>query len=167
MKHTKSSSILDILEDKGESPNTSDVLREEELWTTESEKFLIEWMTAMCVKSKAHDKSYKKFKKYNNVLALPTILLPLILSPLTGYITDFPIISSLMLISTGVLSGINSFFNFSKKSQQNNEYSNLYAQLAREIKIEVRRPSRFRMPVDKFSERIYQKYSALDASSPT
>ena len=168
---SKSSTILNILEEGNEvtripSKTDSDVIREEELWSSDNTKFLVTWSDEMEIKAKKHDANFTKYKARYNALSIPTILLPLLCSPLTSYIEKYPMITSLTLICTGMLSGINSFFNYSKKAQKNDQYSNLYSQLSREIKTELRHPSRFRMPVDKFSERVYQKYSSLDSSAP-
>ena len=165
---TQPATILDILKETNQSTssNGSDINREEMPWTNDGEIYLRDWISEINDKSKHHDIKYRYYKKMYNVLSLPTIIVPILLSPLTSYISEYPLVTSLALIFNGVLSGICSFFNYSKKAQSNDNYSNLYGQLSREISSELRLPSRFRTSSDKFTERIYQKYCALDSSSP-
>ena len=72
----------------------------------------------------------------------------------------------MLLLLSGMLSGVNMFLNFSKKEQLFGEYSNKYKELQTIIEFQLTKKKRYRLDVDVFSERIKQVYLELNKNSP-
>jgi len=142
-----------------------DHLRQELQWENREEKLLLKWMSEMYKISKKQGIAARKTKKIYALVGVPAVLLPIILSGLSSIEID-PLINSLLMITTGSLIGISTFFNLGKKSQQHFEYENKYDELAREIEKEMEKPRRHRIACDVYMEKIYMSYNGLNESSP-
>lgn len=140
--------------------------RKELLWEHREEELLEKWKDEMYDNSKLHRKSGKKYKKLYVIFGVPATLIPIIMSGLTVPLEDYPLTQSLLMITTGILVGISTFFNLGKRFAQHFEYENRYGELAREIEKELKKPKRHRLACDVYMERVYLKYSGLNARAP-
>jgi hypothetical protein len=75
-------------------------------------------------------------------------------------------VTSLLMLSSGMLAGIQNFFNYGSKAQKHNNFGSMYSQLNREIEMEMYKHKRFRDPADVYIERIFQKFSQLNCTAP-
>lgn len=66
----------------------------------------------------------------------------------------------------GILSGINTFFNYGKKENLHNQYQGLYDELACFIQHELVKPKKYRIACDVFLEKINNKMSNLNNHAP-
>ena len=91
--------------------------RKELLWESREEELLRKWMLEMYESSKKQGMKAKRTKKIYALIGVPATLLPIILSGLTSVEID-PLVNSLLMITTGSLIGISTFFNLGKKFSQ-------------------------------------------------
>jgi len=139
--------------------------RKELLWETREEELLSKWMTEMYIHSKKQGVKANHTKKIYALIGLPATLLPIVLSGLTSLEID-PLTNSLLMIVTGSLIGISTFFNLGKKFAQHYEYEHKYDELAMEIEKELQKPKRHRIACDLYMEKIYMTYNGLNARAP-
>lgn len=147
------------------SSSNDDVNRKELLWESREEELLQKWMDEMVINSKKQGLKARKTKKLYALLGVPATLLPIVLSGLSSLEID-PLTNSLLMIATGSLIGISTFFNLGKKFAQHFEYEHKYDELARELQKELRKPKSHRIACDVYMEKIYMKYNSLNARAP-
>ena len=143
-----------------------DLNRKELLWESREEVLLEKWMLDMFDSSKKQGICGKKYKKLYAVFGVPSILMPLIMSGFTAQLEKQPLISSLLMITTGSLIGISTFFNLGKRFTQHFEYEHRYYELALEIEKEMKKPKKHRIACDVYIEKIYMTYCGLNARAP-
>ena len=139
--------------------------RKELLWQKREEDLLKKWLDDMIESSKKQGLKGRRTKKLYAILGVPATLIPVIMSGLTSLNVD-PIVNSLMMVTTGTLIGISTFFNLGKKFSEHFEYESRYDELAKELEKELCKPKAFRISCDVYMERIYMKYCSLNASAP-
>ena len=149
-----------------DSESSKDISREEMKWDERSEDILRKWTDEMLIKVALHHSRGLRDKKLYAGFGVPAVLIPIVLSGLTDIIQPYPLVSSLLMIASGILTGIGTFFNFGKTSTENIEYQNRYNKLLKEINKELNKPKRHRIACDVYLERVYQEFSALNATSP-
>ena len=71
------------------------------------------------------------------------------------------------MISSSIFAGINTFMNFSKKTQLHYEFEAKYNELAVSIEKELSIPKAHRVAADVFLERIQRVYNSLNSYAPT
>ncbi len=157
-------SIEHILD--SESRSKDDPNRKELLWEHREEDFLKKITSACEKQSKLHRIKGKLFKKLYSAFGVPSMLIPIVLSGLTDQLHDYKLVQSLLMIATGTLTGISTFFNFGKKYQEHFDYENKYAGLAGDISTELCKPKRHRIACDVYLERIRLLYSNLNTNAP-
>lgn len=148
------------------SQSQDDNQRKELLWENREEELLEHWKTEMYNNSKLHRKSGKKLKRLYAIFGVPATLIPIIMSGLTTQLKEYPLVQSLLMIIAGALVGVSTFFNLGKRFAQHFEYEHKYDELARELEKELRKPKRHRLACDVYMEKIYMKYSGLNARAP-
>ena len=162
--------MQEIKIDVGTPPSSNgskdDETRKELLWETREEILLKKWKDEMYANSKQHRKNGKKFKKLYAIFGVPATLIPIVMSGLTNQLENYPLAQSLLMITTGTLVGISTFFNLGKKFAQHFEYEHRYDELAREIEKELQKPKRNRLACDVYMEKVYMKYCSLNARAP-
>lgn len=147
-------------------PSLDDENRKELLWDHREEILLTEWMSNMKESSSAHYKNGKRFKKLYAFVGVPATLIPIIMSGLTIQLEQYPTIQSLLMITTGTLIGISTFFNLGRKFSEHFEYEARYLELALELQKELNKPKKHRIACDVYMEKIYMKYTWLNNSAP-
>jgi hypothetical protein len=150
-----------------DSSTSSDIAREEEKWSSKNEVYLQQIRDKCTEKSKAHDMSSHKNKKFYIYASIPTIILPLVLANTTSYIpTDYNFVEPLGLTCIAIINGLKTLFNFSKKTEVHNTFAGKYSEIADDITTQLSRGKRFRIALDVYLERITSSVRILDASAP-
>ena len=119
--------------------SVDDENRKELLWEHRQEELLNKWMKEMYINSKKQGIKARQVKILYALVGVPATLIPIILSGLTSLEVE-PLVSSLLMITTGSLIGISTFFNLGKKFAQHFEYEHKYDELARELEKELKKP---------------------------
>jgi hypothetical protein len=138
-------------------------------WTDEVESF-IKYIEKKCDKcNDEHMVSGYKKKSKHSILALPPIILPAIMSPLAGKFEGeewMNIITPIAFALVAIASGVATFFNFSKKSEQHFNYSARYGDLSTDIKEQLSKPHNSRLPASVFAISIKTRYNFLNSQGP-
>jgi len=158
--------LIDKQRDKSES--SKDVQRLEEEWTGENSEFFIKIQDDIIQKAKAHDIASHKNKKRYIYTAIPSMIIPILLTNLSIFcsMTTNEYIHPIGLSLVGIINVFQTILNFSKKKEQHNQYAGLYMDLANEIEKILIRKKRYRDAFDITLERITMKKQQLDASAP-
>ena len=155
-----------------DSPENSDSIsldnpdRREVLWEPRLEKLCNKWRDDCLKRSTQHDTKAKIHKRRFAVFALPAIILPLIMSGLSNILVNYPLVSSSGMALTAILTGVNTFFNHSKKQIQHFEFSAKFFRLATEIEKEIAKRKKDRLASDVFVERVSMDYNNLAFNAP-
>ena len=143
-----------------------DEQRKELLWERREEDVIQKWVDDCRLRSDKHGKKAKQYKIKYACVGIPSILIPIILGGLSPVIPCHTLEYSLFLMSAGVFSGINMFFNFGKKQGEHNTYSNKFFKLVNDVEMELSKPKRHRIACDVYMEKVKNEYNALVLSSP-
>ena len=146
------------------SPDTS---RDEMPWENREERFL-EALREECIHANnCHDIAAHSAKCKYTVSQLPTIILPLAISTIQPYLVKgYEPVNSFAMLTSSVLAGCCTFFNFGKKMQQHNEFAARYRELADTVTTELAKPRKYRVQLDVFMERCTTKKTQLDREAP-
>lgn len=140
--------------------------RTEEKWSDDNTQFFKNIMADCNERSVQHGRAGRKFKKINNGLTIPTMLLPIVLSTLSNELAEQHLLNDCLLIGLACLNGVNAFFDFSKKSSNHLEFESRYEELNHEIESELVKAKNFRTQFDVYLTEISMKYSMLNKSAP-
>jgi hypothetical protein len=140
--------------------------RHEVLWETRLEAICTKWKNDCIIRSEKHDTKAKTHKQKFAMFALPSIILPLVMSGVSNLLVDYPLVSSSGMALTAILTGMNTFFNHSKKQTQHFEYSGRFFKLAIDIEKELAKRKKDRTAADVFIERISMDYNNLAFNAP-
>lgn len=150
-----------------DSENSKDIDREEMKWTDKQEAYFEKILSECLSNQKKHDIKAHQFKKKYIYMSIPAIILPLLFASINEFLVDnYNYINTSAMMVSGVLSGINSFFNFGKKFEKHNQYAGLYDNLAGEIEVMLAKNKKFRIPCDVAMEKIKNQYTNLNSSAP-
>ena len=154
-------------EDKPRSLSSKDdSSRKELLWELREEELMLKWKEEMKTQANLHRKKGRQIKKLYAVFGLPASLIPIILSGLSEQFENHMLAYNLLMIFSGTLVGISTFFNLGKRFTQHFQYEHRYLELALDIEKEIRKPKRFRQPCDVYMEAVYLKYCNLNGQAP-
>ena len=157
---------------KIDTPENSDSIslddpdRREVLWEPRLEQLCDKWRDDCLKRSTQHDTEAKIHKRSFAVFAIPAIILPLIMSGLSNLLVDYPHVLSSGMALTAILTGVNTFFNHSKKQIQHFEFSAKFFRLETEIEKEMSKKKRDRLAADVFLERVSMDYNNLAFNAP-
>ena len=140
--------------------------RKELLWEKREEDVVRKWVKEMREQSKKHYKAGKKHKRLHEWITIPSILIPVISSGLTPLLQPYPYVSTGLMLTVGVLTGINGFYGFASKKERHLNYEGLYSVLSTEIEKELCKPKKNRIACDVYLESISMKKTQLDLSAP-
>ena len=140
--------------------------RREVLWEPRLKKRCNKWRDDCLTRSTQHDTKAKIHKRWFAVFAIPAIILPLIMSGLSNILVDYPHVLSSGMALTAILTGINTFYNHSKKQIQHFEFSAKFFRLATEIEKELSKRKKDRLAADVFLERVSMDYNNLAFNAP-
>lgn len=143
-----------------------DLNRKELLWEKREEKIFFKWLENCRIKSKKHDNKSKLCKIKYGICSIPSITIPIIVSGLSSSISCDSTENSILMMITALFTCVNTFFNYGKRQEKHEQYSNKYFELANEIESELSKPKRHRIACDVYMEKIKQKYNNLHATEP-
>lgn len=141
----------------------------EEAWNQAGEDLVSGWAEQCMEKSEYHSGKESKNKVLHAIFGLPSILLPVLLAaatPLIDTLDEAALIQVSGLITIGVVSSINTFFNFDKKSARHQEYSARYNELATDVQYQLFKGREFRVSSDEFIARVQTKFNNLNEKAP-
>ena len=157
----------DRIDSRELTPHSLDDENRKELpWEKREESLILKWGDDCNIRSVKHDIKGKKFKIKFAMFGIPSIFIPIILSGVSPIVGCHSIVYSLGMMSAGLFSGVNVFFNFGKKQQEHFDYSNKFSELFNEIESELSKPKRFRVACDIYIERVKSEYNALCNKAP-
>ena len=148
------------------STSHDDLYRKELLWEKREEKIFIKWLENCRIKSKKHDTKTKICKLKYGICSIPAITIPIIVSGLSSSISCDSTENSILMMITALFTCMNTFFNYGKRQEKHEQYTNKYFELANEIESELSKPKRHRIACDVYMEKIKQKYNNLHATEP-
>ena len=143
-----------------------DFNRKELLWQEREEVVIRDWVADMENKSKKHYIAGKRFKKMSELITLPAIIIPVVTSGLTQLLQPYPYVTTGLMLTVGILTGINGFFDYSGKKEKHFSYEALYGGLATTIEKEMCKPKRMRIACDIYLEHVSMQKNKLDSSAP-
>lgn len=150
---------------KTTSDSTLDNLdRKELLWESREEELIKGWVETIKKNKMKHRMKGMRYKRFYYALAIPCIITPLILSNVIEFLNQN--IESIMMIFIGIITALNTFFNFGKRYSENFEYEGKYDELLYIIETELAKPKTSRIACDVFLERIQNKLIYLSESAP-
>lgn len=152
--------------DSDTATSQDDLYRKELLWEKREEKIFIKWLENCKIKSEKHERKYKICKIKYGICSIPAITIPIVVSSLNSTISCDGLENSILMMITALFTCINTFFNFGKRQEKHEQYSNKYFELANEIETELSKPKRHRISCDVYMEKIKQKYNFLHATEP-
>ena len=154
------------MEDQSESLS-QDVERLEEKYNERNEKYLVAIKDECEQLANMHDVTAHNFRKAHNCYSVPVIIIPVVMGCVSPMLPpELNYINAVSLSVVGVMNGLLTFRNYSKKHQQHAEFAGKYSDLAHEIGTEMSRSRRFRQAYDTFLYRISTKYRNLNLSAP-
>lgn len=146
-----------------------DTGRDEEPWDTPTEDLIKEWRESCSSLAAAHEQSARTCKRKHVWYGLPSLMIPMVMTPLSAALKDQDWISYFEMTAfmcTAVTTAMVQFFNFSGKSERHFSFSARYADLVTDIDQELAKPRHFRQQVDTFSLKVKMTYDALNNSAP-
>ena len=156
---------LDITPPSNKS-SEDDPLRKELLWERREEQLLLKWGDNIKQKAIKHKSKASSNKKMYHIMSIPVIIIPLVIGGVNGLVDIAPITFSICMITSSIIAGVNTFFNFSKKSALHFEFEGKYNELGISIEKELSIPKTHRTAADVFLERIQQTFNHLNNHAP-
>lgn len=157
-------SIIINTEDKDEIRSSG-----EEAWSPEAETLAVEWAALAKSKAAKHKSKACRNKTLNNILGLPSVLLPVVFAAATPLIEASNMATGIQVggyIAISILTGINTFYNFDKKSTEHEHYQARFTDLYNDVRYQLFKSRRFRIPSDEFMARVQVKLASLDENEP-
>jgi hypothetical protein len=153
--------------DTERSESSEDADREEMKWENKQEQYVTQLRDDCLNLSNQHNVASLNNKRRYIRFSLPVIILPLLLGTVSQFVpSGYEYINNVGLTFTGVLNGVNTFYNYGKKATIHNEFAGKYAELAGYISTELVKPKRHRIALDVFLEKITTKLNDINNSAP-
>ena len=151
--------------DREDSPSY-DVEREEMKWLVSAEVLIKKWKNDAEAQSKLHKKKGRLNKFKYAFFGVPSTLIPIIIAGTNKYMSDYPIVLNALLIMSGVLSGIVSFFNFGARSEKHFIAEVKLVEFVNEIDVMMSKPKRHRVAADVYLQATVDKYNSILENAP-
>lgn len=140
-------------------------------WTPEIEELIKHWKDQTEKLSHVHQESGYINKTRYYRLAIPSILLPFIMTIVsqnlyTGANDPAHIVDGVMFGVTSILSALTMFFNYNQICEEHFQISARYTEISNRIDSELARRSKFRTPSDVFITELKTKIESLGDLSP-
>ena len=165
----------DVIEEEVEDQPAKKDNRHTLSWTDQIESLLSGWADTAAVYKWLHDKSHRKYKRKNKILAIPTMILSLVTGSLgiglQGYVpAEYMSIGQGALggmgVFIGILQGLQTQFGFAQRSEKHSGSSLGWGKLQRNIQIELSIEREFRKEADSFVKVCRMEYDRLTEQSP-
>jgi hypothetical protein len=140
--------------------------RKELLWEKREEDLIRSWSLDCIARSVLHNKKSKENKIKFGIFGLPLVLIPIILGGISPLIQCNSLISSIVLMFSGLFSGITVFFNFGRKQGEHTNTANKFFELNTDISSELAKPKYYRIACDVYLEQIKNRYNSIILSAP-
>lgn len=141
----------------------------EEAWNDNAEKQVREWAKEAKQAIKEHYINGKAHKLKHQIVGLPAIIIPSVMSVLTPSLSWYgPIvyINAAAFAVTATLALVHGFYKFDLRYQQHMDYSARYYDILSDIKYEMVRSREFRTPMDEFLTRLQMRLDTLAFYAP-
>lgn len=157
-----------LIEEEEKSESSKDIERIEEKWTDKNYNYFRNIQEELKHSSNLHNEASHLNKKRYVKTAIPSMIIPLIMTNLTIFCSadNNSYIQPIGLTLIGILNGFNSLLNFSKKTEVHNLYAGKYMELSNEIDKILIRKKQHRDAFDLVLERITTKKQELDNNAP-
>jgi hypothetical protein len=153
--------------DDDDSKSSLDTEREEEKWNNKNEHYLETIRDSCLAKSKAHNLASHKNKKRFIYTSIPAVVLPFALANASLFLpSSLTAVEPIGLTLVGIINGLQTLLNFSKKTETHNIYAGKFSQLASDITTQLTRGKRFRVALDVYLERVTTRLRDLDENAP-
>lgn len=151
------------------SQNSSkdDPNRRELLWDRREEVIFREWIKQSKAKVDFHQNKAKSCKIKNACLSIPAILIPIISSGLSGILPCSSMENSILMMIVGVLNCVDTFFDYGRRREKHEVFSNRYFSLVNEVESELSKPKRDRIACDLYLEKIKSMFNTLHLTEPS
>ena len=116
-----------------------------------------------------HSRSEKYYGYYNNFLAIPSIILSSITATIGGTFAGektFSYITTIISTLVAILTTLNSYFVFAKRSESHRITAISYSKLYLQINIELSLPRKKRMNVKDFMKTVSEQIQRLNEIQP-
>ena len=146
-----------------------DTGRKEEPWLDPKEELLTRWKNSCSRAAETHRRHAVRCRLYHRLAGLPTIILPLVMTPVSSILRQQWWISYLeatAFMMTGTSTALVQFFDFSGRMQAHSSFSSRYSDIVTDIEQELAKPRAHRQQVDTFSLRIKMWYDSLNQTAP-
>lgn len=149
------------------SRGSADVARAEMPWEDREEIQIRKWQTEAKNRAQQHAQKSKYFKQLHYGFGVTAIALPfagtLGSTLLKIHSKEF---TTIVLATTTLCAGVNTFFNFGQKCERHAEYENRYAEFSATIDKELAKPRKFRTACDVCMEFVTATLARLTAAAP-
>jgi hypothetical protein len=144
---------------------------EEEQWDDKNEIYMRDMIKICKNRSAQHETTAYTFKSKNVQWGLSLVLLPVVMSPVSVLIDDFPnaskYLNAFAFLATGVIGGVVSFFKYGEKMSNHFNYAARYGDIVTDIQAELVKGRSFRIQLDVFSTKIKMLIDNLLLNEPT
>lgn len=137
-------------------------------WSVDIENVIKGWHNKCLQYAETHHDRAIIQRRLFYFLGITSSIIPLILASLNDTLNEeFPILTLVFLIITGILNTITGFINPGKKAEAHLNFEALYNELAVEITSELVKPSIYRQNAHVFIQRIMDNYNNLNNRAPS
>lgn len=164
---TEEEDIAIDLTPNSNNSSKDDPNRRELLWDKREELIFREWIKHSKEKVDFHTSKAKSCKNRNACLSIPTILIPIISSGLSGILPCSSMENSILMMIVGILNCIDTFFDYGRLREKHEVFSNRYFSLITEVETELSKPKRDRVACDLYLEKIKGMYNTLHLTEPS
>lgn len=150
------------------SQASEDRIRAEEPWDERNEALVGGWLNDTKTKVQLHSKSGYIFKHKNVKWGLPSVIIPVIMSPISLMVTgnNSDTIKAVMFLLVGLFTGVHSFFKYGEQSQKHFNHASRYEELVNNIAVEMHKHRAFRTQADVFIAKTQSHLHTLNDSAP-
>ena len=143
-----------------------DINRVEMLWDHKSSSLVRTYSENAKKQSKLHGISARRNKRKFIIISIPTMIVPVLTGTLRAYLAEYPLIQCLLMLFSGLLSVIQTVFNYGKKSEKHFNFEASYGELANRIDFELIKGKKHRQQADVFLCDTLNRVNALNSNAP-
>ena len=146
---------------------SADTGRIELPWEDREEAQIRKWQAEAVDRKQQHAQKSKYFKHLHYGFGVTAITIPF-----AGTLANTLLhhhskeVSTIILATTTLCAGVNTFFGFGQKCERHAEYENRYAEFSATIDKEMAKPRKFRIPCDVCMEFVTATLARLTAAAP-
>ena len=143
----------------------------EEPWHSSLEKYVKNIRDIARLHSNLHEQSGYYFKQRNNWFGLPSVLIPLIMAPISllvesANVSAIPFVNAGGFMLTGIFTGVYSFFKYGEQMERHFSFASRYSDIVTDIESELIRERKHRTPADVMIVKIKMALANLNTTAP-